>query len=98
MPRFVRDKLGYKNCNRVVLFLGFLRNLSNISNCRCDNIAIAGINVFKSNIWEVIGKFMEDFLVFFLSLLSGNVHGQNFISNALSVVNSTNADSGNISH
>ncbi len=75
LPRFIRDKLRYKDSDCIVLFLGFLVYPFDILNARGNNVAVAGIDILQSDIWEVVGKFLKNFLVFFGRFFSRNVHG-----------------------
>ena len=69
LPRLVRDKLWDENCNGVVFLLSFLGDSFDILNARGDDVAVAGVDILQSDIWEVIGKFLKNFLVFFLPFL-----------------------------
>ena len=70
LPRFIRDKLGDEDSDCIVLFLSFLGNPFDILDSRGDDVAVAGLDVLQSNGWEVIGKFLENFLVFLCCFLS----------------------------
>ena len=69
LPRFIGDKLGDEDSDCIVLFLSFFGNSFDILDSRGNDIAVAGLDIFQSNGWEVIGKFLENFLVFLLSLI-----------------------------
>ena len=69
LPRLVRDKLWDENCNGVVFLLSFLGDSFDILNARGDDVAVAGVDILQSDIWEVIGKFPEEFLGLFLPFL-----------------------------
>ena len=75
LPRLVRDKLWDKDCNGVVFLLSFLGDSFDILNTRGDDVAVAGIDILQSDIWEVVGKLLKNFLVFFCRFFSRNVHG-----------------------
>ena len=75
LPRFIGDKLGDEDSDCIVLFLSFLGNPFDILDSRGDDVAVAGLDIFQSNGWEVIGKFLENFLIFFCCFLGRNMHG-----------------------
>ena len=91
LPRLVRDKLWDEDCNGIVFLLGFLGDSFDILDARGDDVSVAGGDIFQSDIWEVIGKFLKNFLVFFSRFFSRNVHGQHFVTDTLSVVNGSYA-------
>ena len=88
-----------KDCKRLQFFClaSWAIRLTYV-NARGDDVAVAGIDILQSDIWEVIGKFLEDFLVFFRRFFSRNVHGQHFVTDTLSVVNGSDTYSSNISY
>ena len=47
MPRFIRDKLGYQDSDCIVLFLGILRDPFDILDSRGDDVAVAGLDIFR---------------------------------------------------
>ena len=98
LPRLVRDKLWDKDCNGVVFLFSFLGDSFDILDARGDDVAVAGIDILQSDIWEVIGKFLKDFLVLFGRFFSRNVHGQHFVTDTLSVANGSDTYSSNISY
>ena len=75
LPRFIRDKLGNEDSDCIVLFCASSRNPFDILDSRGDDVAIASLDIFQSNGWEVIGKFLENFLIFFCCFLGRNMHG-----------------------
>ncbi len=74
LPRFIGDKLGNEDSDCIVLFLSFLGNPFDILDSRRNDVTVAGLDVFQSNSGEVIGKFLENFLVFLCCFLSRNMY------------------------
>ena len=98
LPRLVWDELWYKDSNGIVFLLSFLGDSFDILNARGDDVAVAGIDILQSDIWELVGKFLKNFLVFLFRFFSRNVHGQHFVTDTLSVVNGSDTYSSDVSY
>ena len=68
LPRFIRDKLGYQDSDCIVLFLGILRDSFDILDSRGDDVAVAGLDIFQSNGWEVNRQILGGISWFFFCL------------------------------